>query len=168
MVAAGQPGLAAVSEEFGPSVLNASGLLDRRALRQQVFTDPTARRRLEQILHPLIRADMESSAQAAAGPYLILAIPLLVEGAEPGRVDRILVVDVAEDIQLARIMARDGGSAEQARAIIAAQASRTTRLAAADDVLVNEGSLNQLRNAVDQLHQKYLALSAEWAPASDA
>jgi dephospho-CoA kinase len=160
VVAPGEPGLAQVIERFGSGVLAANGELDRRALRELIFADPTSRRDLEGILHPLIRADMERHESAATGPYAILAIPLLVEGASRGRVDRILVVDVDEDVQLERLITRDGSTAEQARAIVLAQASRADRLAAADDVLTNEGTIADLRRAVDRLHQRYLHLAA--------
>jgi dephospho-CoA kinase len=165
VVAPGQPGLVAVIKEFGPAFLTASGDLDRRALRECIFSDLPARRRLEGILHPLIRADMERRAQDDPGSYIVLAIPLLIESSEPGRVDRVLVVDLPEDIQLERVIARDRVSSDQARAIISAQASRESRLAAADDVLVNDGSVSMLRKAVDSLHLKYMGLSAARAGA---
>jgi len=160
VVAAGQPGLAEVAQRFGSGILTTDGELDRRALRNLVFSDAERRRELESILHPLIRADMERRAGIAVGPYLVLAIPLLVEGGRNDRVDRILVVDLPEQVQLERLMGRDGGSPEQARAILAAQASREIRKSAADDVLVNSGSVSDLRRAVDTLHERYLLLAA--------
>jgi dephospho-CoA kinase len=159
VVAPGQPGLAAVVARFGAGVLAANGDLNRRALRELVFSDPALRRELEGLLHPLIRTAMEQRAAAAGGPYLVMAIPLLVEGGERAKVDRILVVDIDADTQLERVMRRDSCSAEQARSIIAAQASRATRLQAADDVIVNSGTILELRSAVDELHQRYLGLS---------
>ncbi len=165
VVTPGQPGLLAVIQEFGSALLTASGELNRPALRERIFSDPPARGRLERILHPLIRADMERQAQSDSGPYLVMAIPLLIESGAPGRVDRVLVVDLPQDIQLERIMARDAVTADHARAILAAQASRETRLAAADDVLLNEGSIASLRQGVDDLHRRYLGLSAPWAGA---
>ena len=159
VVAPGTPGLARVIERFGPGVLAQSGELDRRALRDLVFSNPGARRDLESILHPLIRADMERSADQAVGPYIVMAIPLLIEGGPSDRVDRILVVDVDEAVQLQRVMERDGCTAEQARAILASQASRSARLAAADDVLQNAGTVTDLRQAVDHLHERYLRLA---------
>jgi dephospho-CoA kinase len=159
VVAPGTPGLAQVVERFGPGVLDSRGVLDRRALRDLIFNDPSSRRDLEAILHPLIRAAMEQSAEAAAGPYIVMAIPLLVEGGAADRVDRILVVDVDESVQLQRVMARDGSSLEQARAILASQSSRSARLAAADDVLLNSGTVTDVRQAVDRLHEKYLRLA---------
>jgi dephospho-CoA kinase len=164
VVEPGKPGLAAVSERFGPGVLAENGELDRRALRDLIFKDPGSRRELEAILHPLIRADMDQSAELAVGPYVVMAIPLLVEGGSRERVDRILVVDVDEAVQLQRVMARDGCTEEQARAILASQASRSARLAAADDVLLNTGTVTDLRQAVDHLHERYLRLAEAQRP----
>jgi dephospho-CoA kinase len=159
VVASGTPGLARVIDRFGPGVLAQNGELDRRALRDLIFSNPGARRDLEIILHPLIRGDMERSADQAVGPYIVMAIPLLIEGGPSDRVDRILVVDVDEAVQLRRVMERDGCTAEQAHAILASQASRSARLAAADDVLQNAGTVTDLRQAVDRLHERYLRLA---------
>jgi dephospho-CoA kinase len=159
VVASGTPGLARVIERFGPSVLAQNGELDRRALRDLIFSNPGARRDLESILHPLIRADMERSADQAVGPYIVMAIPLLIEGGPSDRVDRILVVDVDEALQLQRVMERDGCTSEQAHAILASQTGRSARLAAADDVLQNAGTVTDLRQAVDRLHERYLRLA---------
>jgi dephospho-CoA kinase len=159
VVAPGKPGLADVLKRFGSGVLAENGELDRRALRDLIFSDPGARRDLEAILHPLIRADIDQSAESASGPYVVMAIPLLVEGGSNDRVDRILVVDVDEAVQLQRVMARDGSTEEQARAILASQASRSARLAAADDVLRNTGTVTDLRQGVDHLHERYLRLA---------
>lgn len=159
VVAPGTPGLADVVKRFGRAVLAGNGELDRRALRDLIFADPGSRRDLEGILHPLIRADMERSAKAAVGPYVVMAIPLLIEGGSRNRVDRVLVVDVDEAVQIQRLMARDRNTPDQARAILAAQASRSARLAAADDVLRNNGSVPDLRQAVDRLHEQYLRLA---------
>src|SRR5271168_2446935 len=159
VVAPGTQGLVAVIERFGPSVVAKNGELDRRALRDLIFSDPGSRRDLEAILHPLIRADMEQRAENATGPYIVMSIPLLVEGGSRDRVDRILVVDVDEAVQLKRLMARDRSSLAQAQAILASQASRSARLAAADDVLLNAGTVTDLRQAVDGLHEQYLRLA---------
>jgi dephospho-CoA kinase len=158
VVLPGSPGLARVIERFGAGVA-AAGELDRRALRQVIFSDPAARKDLEAILHPLILAEIERRAAEAIGPYVVIATPLLVEGGKLDRFDRILVVDVDEDIQLARVMERDACSLEQARAILAAQATRADRLKAAHDVLVNTGTVSDLRQAVDALHERYLRLA---------
>jgi len=161
VVEPGQPGLAEIIAKFGPSVLTPDGHLDRRTLRNRAFSDPALRKDLEAILHPLIRAHMERRAAATSGPYAVLAIPLLLEGGEArDRVDRILVVDVDESVQLQRVMARDGCTEAQARAILAAQASRADRLQAADDVLVNSGTITHLHQGVDRLHERYLRLAA--------
>jgi dephospho-CoA kinase len=166
VVAPGTPGLAAVVKRFGAHFVTARGELDRRALRDLIFTDPALRKVLEAILHPLIRADMAQRAAAAVGPYIIMSIPLLVEGGDArDRVDRILVIDVDEALQLQRVMARDGSSSEQAQAMVASQASRAARLAAADDVLVNAGSVIELRQAVDELHRRYARLAESAPPA---
>jgi len=160
VVERGKPGLEQVVRRFGPGVLDAHGNLDRPALRALIFNDSGSRQALDAILHPLIRADMEQQAAAATGPYLVMAIPLLIEGGRAhDRVDRVLVVDVDEALQLQRVQARDGCSETHARAILASQASRVARLAAADDVLRNSGSVADLRQAVDRLHEKFLHLA---------
>jgi len=159
VVSPGQSGLAEITRRFGRNVLTDTGELNRRALRNLIFDDPECRRALEMILHPLIRSDMEIRAAAAQGPYVVLAIPLLVESGHLDRVDRILVVDVPEDLQLQRVVQRDGGTLTQARTILAAQASRDSRLLAAHDVVVNSGSVSDLRQAVDGLHKRYLELA---------
>ena len=160
VVERGKPGLEQVVRRFGPGVLDAHGNLDRPALRALIFNDSGSRQALDAILHPLIRADMEQQAATATGPYLVMAIPLLIESGRPhDRVDRVLVVDVDEALQLQRVQARDGCSETHARAILASQASREARLAAADDVLRNSGSVADLRQAVDRLHEKFLHLA---------
>jgi dephospho-CoA kinase len=168
VVEPGKSGLAQIVQRFGPEVLDAQGRLDRRALRALIFNDPDSRRALDAILHPLIRAEMELEAAAAQGPYVVMAIPLLIEsGNARARVDRVLVVDVDETLQIQRVQARDGCSPEQARAILASQASRSARLAEADDVLLNAGSVADLRQAVDHLHEQYLQLAKSSAPRRD-
>ena len=160
VVEPGKPGLDQVVQRFGQGVLDAGGRLDRRALRNLIFNDSSLRQALDAILHPLIRAEMEREAAAATGPYVIMAIPLLIEGGSTDkRVDRVLVVDADEALQIQRLQARDGSSEEQARTILASQASRAARLAAADDVLLNTGTVAELRQAVDRLHEQYLQLA---------
>jgi len=162
VVAPGTAGLTEVVGRFGPGVLTADGELDRRALRDLIFSDAAARADLNAILHPLIRVRMEEQAADAGGPYVVMSIPLLVEGGvQRGRVDRILVIDVDEAVQLQRLIARDGSTPEQARAILAVQANRGTRLSAADDVLANTDSVTDLRHAVDRLHERYLQLAQQ-------
>jgi dephospho-CoA kinase len=164
VVERGQPGLAAVVARFGAGILTPEGDLDRRALRSLIFSDTARRKELEAILHPLIRADMERRSSQATGPYVILSIPLLVEGNARGRWNRILVVDTDESLQLERLMSRDAVSEAEARATLAAQASRAERLAAADDVLENSGTVADLRQAVDRLHRRYLELAESLPP----
>jgi dephospho-CoA kinase len=152
---------------FGPAVANQQGALDRVAMRQRVFSDPGARARLEGILHPLIRQISMARCDAAEAPYVILAVPLLVEsGAYRQHCDRIVVVDCPESLQIKRVMARNGISAEEVKAIMAAQSTRAQRLAVADDVVTNDADLAKLSLQVGRLHQKYLHLSAEKPNAS--
>lgn len=160
VVAPGEPALGEIVARFGKAILTPAGELDRRALRNRIFADPKARRDLEAILHPRIRAQMRARAAAADGPYCVLVIPLLAEGGTRDGIDRILVVDVDEERQMTRLMARDGGSREQAHAILGVQASRAARLEIADDVIPNAGSLDELRASVDRLHRRYLDLAA--------
>jgi dephospho-CoA kinase len=164
VVALGQPGLKQVVERFGPGILSPSGEINRRALRDRVFADAASRKDLEAILHPRIRAEMARMAETASGPYLVMAIPLLVEGGPHADLDRILVVDLDEATQLARLMERDGSSEAQARAMLAAQASRAARLARADDILDNSGTVEQLRQGVDRLHERYRGIAAGLPP----
>lgn len=163
-VAPGSQGLAEVVAEFGPGVLDAAGALDRAAMRRRIFEDDDARKRLEAIVHPRVRAALHAACVDAPGAYAIAAIPLLAEGG--GRtaypwLDRILVVDVPEAIQQARVMQRDGVDSALARRMIQAQASRQARLAIADDILVNDGALDALDAHVAALHRRYLAMAAE-------
>ncbi len=160
LVEPGMPALAEILARFGDGVEGADRRLDRRALRERVFRDPDARRDLEAILHPRIRAEMARRVAAATGPYVILVIPLLVEGGRRDDLDRILVVDVAEETQRRRLLERDRVSPEIADAMLAAQARRAERLARADEVLSNEDGLEALRAGVDALHRRYLALAA--------
>jgi dephospho-CoA kinase len=153
-----------VVERFGAGILTPQGELDRRELRSLIFSDAARRKELEAILHPLIRADMEQRSSQASGPYVVLSIPLLVEGNSRGRWDRVLVVDADESLQLARLMSRDAVSETEARATLAAQASRAARLAVADDVLENSGTVAELRQSVDLLHRRYLELAANMPP----
>jgi dephospho-CoA kinase len=160
VVEPGQPALAAITAAFGGEVLDADGRLDRRRMRAQIFADPDARRRLEAILHPAIRAEMERQSRAAGGAYQVLVIPLLAEGGRRDHVDRVLLVDVPEALQVERLMTRDGVSREQAQASLAAQASRAARLAMADDVVQNTARVDDLRAQVAALHENYLQLAA--------
>jgi dephospho-CoA kinase len=160
VVVPGQPGLGDILKRFGSGVLAANGTLDRRTLRDLIFADPASRRDLEAILHPRVRAEMERREHAAVGPYVVMAIPLLVESGTRDQIDRILLIDADEALQLDRAMARDGSTLAQAQAILAAQAGRAERFKVADDVLVNTGSVPELLRAVDRLHERYLSLAA--------
>jgi dephospho-CoA kinase len=153
--------LAAVAKAFGSDALDPDGRLDRRRLREIIFSDATARARLEAILHPAIRAAMERQSVAAtqAGPYQVLVIPLLAEGGRRDHVDRILVVDAPETVQIERLMARDAVTREQAEASLRAQAQRATRLGIADDVVTNTGRIEDLREQVAALHERYVKLA---------
>ena len=163
VVEPGMPALAEVVAAFGPGVLGPDGRLDRAALRTRIFADDTARARLEAILLPRIRTRMEVLAQAAdAGTemeYCLLVIPLLVEHSQRHVVDRVLVVDAPEPLQVERVCARDGVTPEAARAIIRTQAHRAARLAAADDVVRNTGAEARLRREVEALHHRYRRLA---------
>jgi dephospho-CoA kinase len=151
-----------IAREFGPDYVAADGSLDRARMRALVFSDEPARRRLEAITHPLIRAATDDEARAARGPYLVYVVPLLVEsGTWQARVARVLVVDCDVETQIRRVMQRNGFDRAQVEAIVARQASRAARLAAADDVIVNEdASRASLEARVAALHQRYLAYAA--------
>jgi dephospho-CoA kinase len=164
VVEPGQPPLKRLVERFGPSILTPDGHLDRPALRHIVFSDPRARADLEALTHPAISAEVEARSAAAGGPYQILVIPLLVERNLGAHVDRILVVDCDEALQIKRLMARDGGSLEEARAILAAQVTRTARQRAAHDIIKNEGDANELSLQVNALHGRYLELARRAQP----
>lgn len=162
VVAPGTPGLAAVVAAFGSQILQADGTLDRRGLRDRVFADPAERRRLEAILHPLIQTEIRARLQQVRGPYCILAVPLLIESAAlRALVHRVLVIDVPVEVQLARLMQRDGMSAEQCQAMLAAQASRARRLEAADDVVDNATDVTALQRQLDSMHLRYLELAGQ-------
>jgi dephospho-CoA kinase len=156
----GQPGLQAIVEAFGRELLDPQGRLDRARLRRLVFSDENARHRLEALLHPLIRQEVDRALGAATGPYVILVVPLLAEtDGWRERVDRVLVVDCPEEEQIRRTMARSQLSREEVQAIMAAQASRARRLALADDVIVNNGSVADLEEAVRALDARYRRLA---------
>ncbi|MGE7139707.1 dephospho-CoA kinase [Luteibacter sp. NPDC031894] len=160
VVEPGSEALAEVARLFGTEALDGDGRLDRAAMRQRVFADPSARATLEGILHPRIRTWLREAAAADDGPYCILSIPLLVENREHyAWVDRVLVVDAPEAVRIERLTQRDGIDAPLAGKMIAAQASREDRLAIADDVIVNDGDEAALDEAVAVLDRRYRALS---------
>ncbi len=167
LTAAGGLAMPQIVATFGKQLADAQGALDRVAMRQMVFSDPSARGRLESILHPLIRQISDQRCAEETTPYVILAVPLLVEsGSYRQRCDRIVVVDCPETVQISRVMARNGLSETEVRAILKAQASREQRLEIADDVIDNAAGLTNLYPRVVELHLKYLALSSEKAKAN--
>ncbi len=159
----GGAAMPAISARFGPGVTNGEGALDRANMRSLIFTYPDQRKALEAILHPMIRHGVEQSVQRSTRPYVLIVVPLLVENLAAYRnvIDRILVVDCDEDQQLVRTAARPGLDLGEAKAIIAAQATRTSRLALADDVIRNDAGLAELEPQVLRLHRIYLDLGAE-------
>jgi len=160
----GGEAIAAIRAAFGDQALAGNGALDRAAMRKLAFGDARARTRLEAILHPMIRAESSRRLERAGGPYAILVIPLLVEsGVDRSRTPRVLVVDCPEASQLERVMRRSGLREAEVRAILAAQATRAQRLAAADDVIDNGGAPQALEGQVARLHEKYLTLARESA-----
>lgn len=157
---AGGAAMAPIRAAFGDEFVGADGAMDRVRMRQRVFADADARKRLEAILHPLIQSESERAAQTARGKYLMFVVPLLVEsGRWRQRVARVLVVDCPEALQVERVMRRNGMSAAQVQAIMATQATRAARLAAADDVIVNDDGMAQLIPQIERLHALYLARS---------
>ena len=164
VVEPGQPPLERLVERFGPSILTPDGHLDRPALRNIVFSDPKARADLEALTHPAIGAAVQARSASAGGPYQILVIPLLVEKNLGSQLDRVLVVDCSEELQIRRLQARDGSTLDQARAILNVQASRASRLKAAHDVITNEGEISALRDRVSELHATYLGLARQPRP----
>ena len=156
LVEPGQEALEEIVDAFGEQVLSADGRLDRARLGQRVFADPGARQRLEAILHPKIRAAMLQRAARSTAPYVVFVIPLLFETGQQDLVDRVLLIDVPEALQRARVAARDGLDEAQIDRIMAAQTGRETRLGQADDIICNDGELVQLYAQIEKLHGKYL------------
>lgn len=160
VIAPGSAALAEIEFVFGAGVFDATGALDRRAMRERVFTDATAREKLERIIHPRVRTWLRRKVGMDRGAYCMLAIPLLAEHfAQYDWVDRLLVVDAPEALQIERLMQRDGIDRSAAERMLAAQATREQRLAIADDVIVNDGNEAALDDAVAALHARYLALA---------
>ena len=165
LTAPGGAALEAIRAAFGATVMQADGTLDRAVLRRRVFADSAARHQLEAILHPRIRQGVALKLATLTAPYALIVIPLLVEtGDYRGVLNRVLVVDCTEAVQIARVMARSGLAHGEIKAILAAQAGRAERLAVADDIIVNTVSLEALRAEVAALHQRYLALAAAAPP----
>lgn len=160
VVAPGTPALAAIVAAFGPDVLLDDSSLDRRGLRERVFQDRAALRRLESITHPAMRARMLAWREAQVAPYCILSVAILLEAGMRPLVDRVLVVDAPVEAQRRRLQARDGIGPELADRMLAAQAGREARLAAADEVIVNDGDIDRVEAAVADLHRRYLQRAA--------
>ena len=168
VISAGTPGLEEVVEAFGVGVLDANGALDRKAMRERVFADQRSRHRLESIVHPRVREILQERGKRIRSAYGILVIPLFVESGEYAWVDRVLVVDVARETQRERLVRRDGIDGDLADTMLAAQASRAQRLAAADDVIVNDGAPQDLDRPVRLLHARYEQMAGAKAGASRA
>jgi dephospho-CoA kinase len=158
----GGAAMPAIEKLFGAEALSGDGSLNRKRMRDRVFADPAAKRKLEALLHPMIREESALRIAAAAGPYVVHVVPLLIESPDyRRRVDRVLVVDCPEQTQIERVSARSGLSESDVRAIMRTQATRPDRLAAADDVIDNGGSRESLRKQVAALHQKYLQFAGK-------
>jgi dephospho-CoA kinase len=157
---AGGAAIPEVERLFGKHVIGETGAMDRKGMRERVFADPAARKALERLLHPLIREESQRRIAAARGPYVVHVVPLLIESPDyRGRVERVLVVDAPDEQRIARVRARSRLSEAEVRAIMDSQASRAERLAAADDVIDNSGTLAALLRQVAALHEKYLGFS---------
>ncbi|HRO57840.1 MAG TPA: dephospho-CoA kinase [Burkholderiaceae bacterium] len=169
LTAAGGAAIPEIRRAFGDSVIEPEGALDRAEMRKLVFADPAARQRLEAILHPMIGHCCELMIAEASGPYTIVVVPLLVESSRwRERIDRLLVVDVPVEVQIERVMKRNRFERSQVEAIMAAQATREARLAAADDVVDNSGDPASLEEPVEALHRQYLALASAAAAVTAA
>jgi dephospho-CoA kinase len=165
LVAPGQPALHEIVSTFGNDMIAADGSLDRRRMRERVFGDASERRKLEAILHPRVRTALLRNALACTAPYCLLAIPLLAESERAyDWIDRVLVVDVPRDVQLTRLMLRDGMTEPFALRALATQVNREQRLARADDVIDNAGAPDVLDRIVARLHRRYLDLSSATGP----
>jgi len=160
VVAPGTELLAAVVAAFGTEVVGNDGTLDRRHLRKRVFSAPRERRRLERLLHPAIRAELEARASRAHGPYVLLVVPLLLEGGGYGWIDRVLVIDAPAELRTQRVARRDDANDTLVRAIMNAHMGSGERLTHADDVLINDTAIESLRGAVNDLHRNYLSRAA--------
>ncbi len=153
----GTPTYQAVVTQFGQGIVADDGQIDRHALKQIIFAESKQRQALEAILHPIIIQQMQQQAQQATSVYCIMVIPLLLETNLQAIVDRVLVIDAAPDTQIARASLRDASQTEDVQQIMNSQTSRTTRLAAADDIINNDGSLDELEKQVDDLHRRYVS-----------
>ncbi len=163
VVEPGTPALLAIAERFGPQMINDDGSLNRRRLRERIFAHSEDKAWLNALLHPLIQQETRRQMQASTSPYLLWVVPLLVENRLTDKADRVLVVDVPKETQIERTIRRDGVCREHAEHILAAQATREQRLAAADDVIENMGSADAVASHVARLHDKYLMLASQAA-----
>ncbi|MEE9560145.1 MAG: dephospho-CoA kinase [Acidiferrobacterales bacterium] len=161
LVAPGQPAYERIIQRFGKEFVDANGFIDRGRLRRHVFDDPASRRELEAILHPRVRQQIQRQLRALRAPYCVIVIPLIFEANQQDLVDRILVIDAAEDTQVQRVAARSSLADDEIRKIIAAQIGRNVRLRQAHDVITNEGELEQLEERVNAFHTRYLDLARE-------
>jgi len=159
LVEPGQPAQQQLIDLFGDDILDADGHLDRTRLRQRVFDSPQERQTLERLLHPLVREEIQRQIERLDAPYCVIVVPLLIESGQYELVDRILVIDTDEALQIARVAARSGLNTEEVRKIIAAQMGRTERLGHADDVIDNTQDLTHLAREVERLHRQYLLLA---------
>ena len=163
VVEPGTPGLNAIAQRFGPQILNKDGTLNRRALREHIFAHAEDKNWLNALLHPQIQQETRRQMQLATSSYILWVVPLLVENRLSAKADRVLVVDVPKETQIARTMLRDRVSRQHAEHILAAQATREQRLAVADDVIENMGSPDAIASAVARLHAKYQQLATQAA-----
>ncbi len=161
LVTPGEPALVAIIALFGHACLQPDGTLDRAWVRQRIFSDPASKRQLEAILHPAVRERMQAWVRTVRAPYCILVIPLLLETAQTDLVDRVVVVDIPEKEQLKRVAARDRLSHNAIHRILASQADRNTRLAAADDIIDNDTDPDALKLRVAELHGKFMEITHE-------
>lgn len=159
LVTPGQPAYEQVIKTFGRGIVATNGRLDRDRLRRIVFADPEQRKRLEAILHPLVRREIQRETRRLQAPYCIIVIPLLIEANQRDLVDRVLVIDCDERLQLQRVAGRSQLTEDEIRKIVGAQLSRNERLRHADDVILNNTDLGELRANVEALHQRYLTLA---------
>ena len=159
VVAVGSDGLKQITDHFGEAILLEDGALNRSKLRELIFSDPTEKQWLNDLLHPMIRNKIDSDLSKVTSPYGLLVAPLLVENQMQSMADRVLIVDVPTEVQIERTMSRDNVSREQVTAILKSQASREQRLAVADDVIKNHTKNQELLPQITDLHQKYLAIS---------
>lgn len=161
LVSMGSPLLEKILTHFGPDVADASGCLDRQILRDRIFHDPGAKAWLEALLHPAIREEIQCRIRDSDAVYVVVVVPLLVESGSYDFLDRVVVVDAAEAVQIERIQLRDGSTPQLIEKMLAAQTTRQKRLAKADDVIDNNGSMASLENQVRKLHEHYLQLAAD-------